>query len=287
MGIFHLHWALVLAMVAAFGAAILWAYMSYLKFKYRDEIKNVTRCGYVAPTPSPQHQANLLKIARFLTNIQVGEIIIKDRHHLENLSGPRIISANHPHWADAAIMPQLVLGPSRYMAHGRVMSSLGGLLGVFLSRRGVFAANDGIYDGGVRTRAAAVEMIRGNENLVILPEGLTNFSPTMGKLKNGTVIIARTAAAQLGKPVSILPCYIRYGKYPGPWLSRFDRATQFWIVFLAFPLFRRKAVVVVGKPISTDEFKIKAADGNERPMTDDEATALLRERIEVLDPGFV
>jgi 1-acyl-sn-glycerol-3-phosphate acyltransferase len=285
MGI--IHFAEWFAAVALLGYGCIWATLSVLKAKYRDEIKNVTTCGYVAPAPSLSQTAGLLKFSRRLTNIQVGEITYKGRHNLDNLRGPRIISANHPHWADAAIMPQLIQAPCRYMAHGRVMSALGGLLGVYLSKKGVFAANDGIYDGGVRTRAAAVEMITNNENIVILPEGLTNFSPKMGPVKNGTVIIARTAAAKIGKPVSILPCYIRYGKYPGAWLSRFDRQTQFFMVLLAFPIFRRKAVVVVGEPISTDEFTVATATGERRPMTDDEASALLKQRIESLDPGSV
>lgn len=282
MTVFHIVMAALVGL-AGIGAA---AYIR-LKAKYRAEIKQVTTCGYVAPPPTLKHTEGLLKFCRRLTNIQVGEISYVGREHLEKVTGPRIVSANHPHWADAAIMPQLILEPCRYMAHGRVMSFLGGLLGVYVSRKGVFAANDAVADRGVRTRGAAVEMLCRGENLVILPEGLTNFSPTMGPLKNGTVIIARTAAARLGKAVHIVPSYIRYGKYPGPWLSRFDRAVQFFIVFLAFPLYRRKAVVVVGEAISTDEFKVATTDGGSRPMTDDEATALLRSRIEALDPGKV
>lgn len=260
------------------------AYIAYKRKSLKGAIKNVTTCGYVAPKPSLKHTAKLLRFSRILTNIQVGRITYIGREKLERLRGPRIISANHPHWADAAVMPQLVLGPARYMAHGRVMTFFGGLLGVFLSKRGAYAANDDIRDGGVRTRAGAVEMLCNNETLVIFPEGLTNFSPQMAQLKNGVVIIAKTAAAKLGKPVFVVPSYIRYGKYPGPWLAKFDRALQFFMVFLAFPIFRRGAVVVVGEPISTDELYTKS-DGTLR--TDDEATELLKTRIAVLDPGEV
>lgn len=273
---------LTLAAVLALFAVSLSIYLACKRAQYKDQIKQVTTCGYVAPRPTLAATGKLVKIVRFLTNIQVGKVKFVNRENYDSLRGPRIVSANHPHWADAAIMPQLVLAPARYMAHGRVMRSLGGLLGVYVSKFGVFASNDSIKDGGVRTRAAAVEMLVNGENLVIFPEGLTNFSPTMDNFRNGTVIIARNAAEKLGKPVYVVPSYIRYGRYPGPWLARFDRALQFFMVFVGFPLFRRGATVVVGNPISTTELYVKT-DGSLR--SDDEATAFLKSRIAVLDPG--
>lgn len=272
----------VLLALMAF-AALLTLYSTYMasqRRRHRDEIKKVTTCGYVAPPAGPIATARLLKVARALTNIQVGAIKFVGRENLDNLIGPRIITANHPHWADAVIMPQLILGPARYMATDRVMTAFGGLLGVLLSRGGIFTATDKIKDGGLRTRAAAIEMVVNKETLVVLPEGLTNFSPIMGPFRNGVAIIARTAAERLGEEVYVVPNYIRYGRYPGPWLSKFDRAKQFGMVLLAFPLFRRKAVVVTGKPISTTELFTKV-DGSKR--TDDEASAFLRERIAALD----
>jgi len=274
---------ITLLALASIGA-MLAAYVLYKRISLHGVISNVTTCGYVAPSPTLQNTAKLLSFARTLTNIQVGKITYIGRHNLDSLRGPRIICANHPHWADAAIMPQLIGGPARYMAHGRVMTFFGGLLGVYLAKRGAFAANDAIRDTGIRTRAAAAEMVCRNDTLVVLPEGLTNFSPEMGVFKNGTVMIARAAADKLGKPVWLVPSYIRYGRYPGPWLAKFDRALQFFLVFLAFPIFRRGAVVVVGEPISTDQL-FKKSDGTIR--SDDEATALLKTSIAALDPGKV
>jgi 1-acyl-sn-glycerol-3-phosphate acyltransferase len=275
-------YVILLALTAV--AALLAIYMAYKRKRLKNEIEQVTTCGYVAPTPGPAATARLLKVARCLTNIQVGAIKFVDRENLDNLIGPRIISANHPHWADAVIMPQLIRGPARYMATDRVMTAAGGLLGVFLSKGGIFTATDKIRDGGERTRAAAIQMVVNKETLVVLPEGLTNFSPTMGPFKNGVAIIARTAAERLGEEVYVVPNYIRYGRYPGPWLSKFDRPVQFFLVLLGFPLFRRKAVVVTGKPIGTTELFTKP-DGTKR--SDDEASAFLRERIAALDPGKV
>lgn len=242
--------------------------------------KNVTTCGYVAPPPSIKDTGRLLKVARRLTNIQVGKLTFEGLHHLDSLDGPTIFSANHPHWVDVAILPQMIQAPCRYMAHGRVMQSLGGFLGVYLSKMGAFAANDSIKDGGTRTRQGAATMLARGENIVILPEGLTNFSPEVSVFKEGTVKIARMAAEMRGAPVYITPAYIRYGKYPGPWLARFDRQIQFFTIFFLSPFFRRGARTVVGKPISTDEL---FADGRD----DAAATQYLKDAIVALDPGRV
>jgi len=163
------------------------------------------------------------------------------------------------------------------------MQSLGGLLGVYLSKRGVFAAQDDIKDGGVRTREAATQMLVSGQQLVIFPEGLTNFSPSVDDLRPGAVKIAREAAIRLGKPVYIVPGNTRYGKYPGAWLTKFDRPIQYFMVLFGFALFRRGAVVTIGQPISTNE--LYGATLTER--TDEDAMALLKQRMESLDPGRV
>lgn len=273
-------WALI-------SAVTLLSSFFYLRAKYnalKPALKQVATCGYVAPRPSEKHVRSLKKISKRLTDIQVGEIFYEGLENIRSVTGPRIVACNHPHWADAAILPQIIDGPARFMAHGRVMTSGWGLLGLFLSRRGAFAANDDIRDGGARTREAAVQIIMGGETLGIAPEGLTNFSPVPDIFKAGTVRIAREVAKRTGKAVHIVPVYIRYGRYPGPWLSKFDRALQFKLVFIGFPLFRRKARVVAGTPISTDDLVDKSTG---LPLSDEAASAYLREKVIALDPGKV
>jgi len=254
--------------------------------KYRSlsgEIKNVTTCGYIAPPPTPEKVRSLNRVARFFIWLQVGKVRYEGLENLHNLKEPSIVSANHPHWIDPLIISQAVNGPARYMAHGRVMQSLGGLFGVYLSRRGVFAAQDNIKDHGVRTREAATQMLTSGQQMVIFPEGLTNFSPAIEDLRPGNVKVAREAAIRLGKPVYIVPAYTRYGRYPGKWLSKLDRAVQYFVVLFGFALYRRHAVCTIGKPISTEE--LYGPTLNER--TDDEAMALLKERLVSLDPTHV
>jgi len=126
-------------------------------------------------------------------------------------------------------------------------------------------------------------MLTAGQQLMIFPEGLTNFSPSVDDLRPGTVKIAREAAMRLGKPVYIIPVYTRYGRYPVKWLARFDRPIQYFTVLLGFAFFRRGALVTVGKPISTTE--LYGPSLSER--NDDEAMALLKQRIESLDPGHL
>jgi 1-acyl-sn-glycerol-3-phosphate acyltransferase len=247
----------------------------------RGAIKNATTCGYVAPPPTAAAVKSLNRVARFFTFIQVGKIRYEGLENLHNCPGPSIYSANHPHYIDPLIASRVVNRPARYMAHGRVMQSLGGLLGVYLSRRGVFAAHDQIKDQGARTREAAVQILIAGQQLVVFPEGLTNFSPAVDDLRPGACKIVREAALRLGKPVYIVPGYTRYGKYPGQWLAKLDRPIQYFTVLFGFPFFRRGAVVTVGKPISASE--LYGPTLNER--SDEEAMALLKQRIESLDPG--
>lgn len=246
----------------------------------RDKVKT---CGYIAPKPSLETTLKVKRLFSYLIALQVGKVHIEGKENIDAVTGPKILSGNHPHWADVGLMPLLVDGTGRFMAHGRVMTFFWGLLGVWLSKAGVFAANDEIRDGGARTREAATKMLEGGETLVIMPEGLTNFSPEVAPFKPGTVKIAREAARRMGQPVYLVPVYIRYGKYPGAWLAKLDRALQYFVVFLLFPFYRRGARVVVGKAISTAEL----VDSKGRELSDEEASELFRQRIVALDPGKV
>ncbi|MBK7750618.1 MAG: hypothetical protein IPI39_25615 [Candidatus Obscuribacter sp.] len=120
--------------------------------------------------------------------------------------------------------------------------------------------------------------IEGQENIdkVDGPRSSPVQSPPLVK-------IAREAARRSGKPVYLVPSYLRYGKYPGAWLSSLDRAVQYFVVLLLFPLYRRQARLVVGKAWSTDEM----VDSTGQPLTDEEATKIFRDKVVALDPGKV
>lgn len=129
----------------------------------------------------------------------------------------------------------------------------------------------------MRARAAATKVLTTGQNLVLLPEGLTNMEPTMLPFKDGAVRIIKQAAKELGRDVWIMPAYMRYGAYPGKWIQKLPRPIQYTLTMLLFPFYRRGVKVVIGKPIAASQF---AAD-------DAEATLQLRHAIEALDPKTV
>lgn len=245
--------------------------------RWNAYVKQVSTCGYVAPPPTDKALRNLLKVARFLTFIQVGKVKVVGRENLDTVPGPYMFSANHPAGADVMLIPVVLNRKARYMAHETVFTAGFGLGAHIVGPGGAFVAHDNIRDNGVRARAASVKILTSGQTLVLLPEGLTNYDPVMLPLKEGAVRIVKQAALELGKPAFIVPAYIRYGTYPGKWLQRYPRAMQYLIVLLLWPLYRRGAKVVIGKPISSTEL---ASD-------DAVATALLRTRIEQLDPKSV
>lgn len=245
--------------------------------RWNAYVKQVSTCGYLAPPPSDKALRSLLRVARAITFLQVGKVKVVGRENLDSVPGPFMFSANHPAGADVMLIPCVLARKARYMAHETVFTAGFGLGAHLVGPGGAFVAHDSIRDNGVRARAASVKVLTSGQTLVLLPEGLTNYDPVMLPLKDGAVRIVKQAAVELGKPAFIVPAYIRYGKYPGKWLQRYPRALQYLIVFLLWPIYRRGAKVVIGKPISSTEL---SAD-------DTVATALLRSRIEQLDPKSV
>lgn len=268
--------ALLLAKIV-FGALL---YKLYLKPRLkaaREYIKLVSTAGYIGPEPTPRAVRNLVRVMRFLTFLQVGRVKVIGAENLDKPDGPWMFSANHPHWVDAAIIPMVLNRPARYMAHETVFQAGFGLGALLCAPAGAFVAHDSIRDNGVRARAASVKVLTSGQTLVLLPEGLTNFEPTMLPLKDGAVRILKEAARQLGKTTYIVPAYTRYGKYPGAWIQKYRRPIQYLLVFLMLAWYRRGATMVIGKPIASTEL----------PDDDAAATELLRQRIMELDPGKV
>lgn len=270
----------VIAVLLASAALLLWIWLRLLPSLRRAQqyIAKISVCGYLPDPPTRRATRNMNRFMRVLTFIQVGKLNVLGRENLDKPDGPYVFSSNHPHYIDAAIVPLILDGrPARYMAHREVMRFGFGLGALMCGPAGAFVSQDGIKDGGVRARAAGVKVLKSGQTLVALPEGLTNFSPTMLPLKEGAVRMTQEAARELGRPTYIVPAYIRYGRYPGPWIQKYTRPVQYLLVFLGFLWYRRGAKVVIGKPISTAEM----------PADPAEATLLLRRRIEELDPGRV
>lgn len=269
---------IAIAAVSLVALSLVWKYAVTPRVKrWKEYTKQLATCGFLAPPPTDKGLRGLQRFSRFMTFLQVGKIQVVGRENLDSVPGPFMYSSNHPFGVDVAVIPLVINRKARYMAHETVFTFAGGLGAHIVGPWGAFVAHDSIRDGGVRARAAATKVLTTGQNLVLLPEGLTNMEPTMLPFKDGAVRIIKQAAKELGRDVWIMPAYMRYGAYPGKWIQKLPRPIQYTVTMLLFPFYRRGVKVVIGKPIAASQF---SAD-------DAEATLQLRAAIEALDPKTV
>lgn len=259
--------------LAAIAALLVWRF-SPVRQRARQYIQKVQTCGYLAPPPSWKGVRRLQRLAKALIFIQVGKVKIIGQENLSAVPGPYIVTPNHPHWADTAALPILMNGPARYMAARGVFTFAGGLGGLLVGPMGAFCADLTKGKGGP-AKDAAVEVLTSGQRLVMFPEGWAYLDGRLGEFKKGAIRIAREAAVKLKKPTYVVPVNLRYGKYPGTWITKLPPPLEYFLVFMLFFMFRRGLTMVVGKPVAIDQFS-----------TDDAAaTEQLKKMIVALDPA--
>lgn len=261
-----------LALFAAVAGYVLWRF-SPARARMRQYIEKVQTCGYLAPPPTPRAVRRLKRLARSLLFIQVGKVKIVGKEKLDNVPGPYIVAPNHPHWADTAALPILMDGPARYMAARGVFTFLGGLGGLLVGPMGAFCADLTKGKGGP-ARDAAVQVLTSGQRLVMFPEGWAYLDGRLGAFKKGAIRIAREAANKMGSPTYIVPVNLRYGRYPGTWITKLPPPVEYFLVFALFFLFRRGLTITVGDPIAITDFD----------KDDAAATEQLKRAIIALDP---
>ncbi len=153
------------------------------------------------------------------------------------------------------------------MADPGVMSGFFGLFGWLVSKMGAYAAS----------RKSGLKVVLNGEPQVIFPEGWTYLDGEMGRCRTGAVNICKAVARETQRESFLLPVFIRYGRYPGPWIKRFPIRLQYLMLLLGFLSFRRGVVVRFGKPISSDKL----------PSADKEAAEMLRTEILKLKPESI
>lgn len=242
--------------------------------KVLSYIKNASTCGYLVAPPTTRASKILYAFARLVAFIQVGRIRIKGLEILQNLQSPYIVASNHPHYADAAIIPITINAPARYMVAREVMQFAGGFGAMIFGPGGAFAVDIDQGQGAPAYRAA-VRVLTSNQRLVIFPEGWAHLDGKMREFKKGTVCIAKQAAQKINQAINIVPVFLRYGRYPGEWINKFNPRLQYLLTFLCFFRYRRGVTVVVGNPISSSLL----------PKCNDEATKMLQNAIIDLDPA--
>jgi 1-acyl-sn-glycerol-3-phosphate acyltransferase len=194
------------------------------------------------------------QMSKLLLHIQVGKIEIYGAENLYSADAPIMICSNHSHYVDAAILGVVMKHPAHYMAHDDVFrKGLG--LGKFLFRKlGAFSAGNGTCSGAQHAYKTGVNALIAGETLVIQPEGRISFAPKIFRFRSGAVRILNQASNQLGKSVSVVPAFIKYGRYPGGWIHFTENSTwQGLLLLLGSFYFRRGATVIFGRPISSTE----------------------------------
>ncbi len=265
---------LAIAIFALFAIWVAWRYSKPMRERTRKYIREVSTCGFLAPPPTPQAVRRLLRWAKGLAFIQVGKIKVVGRENLENIPGPHVITPNHPHWVDVAVLPILVDGPARYMAAQGVFTFAGGLGALLVAPVGAFCA-DLTKGRGFPALEAGIKVLTSRQRLVMFPEGWAYLDGKLGPFKKGAVRIAREASKRLGETTFVVPVNLRYGKYPGSWITKLPPPIEYALVFALFLVYRRGLTMVVGKPIPITQFS----------EDDALATEQLKQAIIALDPA--
>ena len=224
----------------------LWLYP--LLRRAREYSNSVATCGFLAPPPTPRGLRWLMRTARVLVFIQVGRLKVIGRENLDLADGPMIVTPNHAHSADVAVLPLVLQRSARYMAAQGVFKFGWGLGGLLVGPMGAFCADLDRGKGGP-AREAAVKVLTSGQILGMFPEGWAYLDGKMGPMKKGSVRISREAARILGKTTYQVPVFIRYGRYPGSWIRKLSPPLEYLFVLLNSWYYRRGATIVVGKPI--------------------------------------
>lgn len=259
--------------------AILAAFIAFYlipKIKQAVEyINNVKECGYLPPPPNKLGLFWLDILCRLILFVNVGRVKVEGTENLAKLDGkPYLITPNHPHFADVAVMPY-VLGArrARYMAAKGVFTFGGGLGALIFGPMGAFAVDLTKGKGGP-AKDASVEILSTNQILVMFPEGWAYLDGVMENFKKGAVTIAKETQARISEDVYIVPTFLRYGKYPGSWIRKIPPPLEYFILLMLFPIFRRGVTVVFGEPIPASSL----------PEDDYVGTELLEQKVRELDP---
>ncbi len=254
----------------------LWNYLIPRLKNARDYARLMQTCGYLPDAPTDRGHRWLMHLARCITFVQVGQIRVIGQENLEFAGDSFLLTPNHPHYADLAVVPLVLNRKARYMAARGVMTAFGGVGGLLTGPMGGFACDLTPGKGGPAKDAAVEILAAGKHPLVIFPEGWAHLDGHMGKFKKGAVRIAREAATKTGRPSFLVPVFLKYGKYPGKWITRLDPRLEYLLIFMLACFYRRGVTVVVGKPLSSDQL----------PQDDSEATEMLKQRICSLAAGL-
>jgi 1-acyl-sn-glycerol-3-phosphate acyltransferase len=213
----------------------------------RKKIRLICTCGYVPDPPTDRANRVMRAVARWLVWIQVGKVEVSGASNL--ICGPpKLIAPTHGHYIDPFVLALLLPDRARCMAARGLLQVGGGLGALLFAQWGVFCT-DLTTGRGTGSLRAAVRILVSGQTLVMFPEGWANMDGVVGSFKRGAASIAQMTESKVGRPVAIVPVYLRYGAYPGSWIAKLPPPLQYLVVFLGLIRFRRGVHVIVGRPL--------------------------------------
>ena len=233
----------------------------------RQYMRQVSTSGYLSAPPSDRAIGLATLICAVVVFLWVGKVKVKGLENLDLAAVPLLLTPNHSHGGDPFVLPFVLRRRMRYMAGAGFMRVLGLLAG----RMGAYSI-DVTNRGGLAAIEASVQLLTSNQSICMFPEGELYWPP--GPFKTGAVRIAAEASKRLGKPITIVPVFLRYGRYPGKWVHGMPDYARYTMPLFNPFWYRRGVTVVFGKPFSFTEL----------PANPRLAAIELKRRVSQLDP---
>lgn len=201
---------------------------------------------------------------------QVGKVEIQGRDNLAKCpaSEPLIIISNHSSYADPSVITYAIDRKIYWMTAIGVLKFAGGLSAHFLKGCGAVPVEIA-GENASKALWRFSRLLADGKTLALFPEGWIHLDGITRDFKKGVILIARKSEKLLGRPVRILPVFVQYGKYPGPFVAQVGVPFDYLITLLAGPIYKGGATVFIGEPISSSDL----------PSDSDEAISLLHNKV--------
>jgi|GEM_PF-5722156 1-acyl-sn-glycerol-3-phosphate acyltransferase len=240
-----------------------------------EELQKLDQLDYV---PAEPDREAVRRVYSRTIAWQVGKVEVKGIENLDKCpqSEPLIIISNHSSYADPSVITCAIDRRIYWMTAIGVLKFAGGLSAHYLKGCGAVP----IEIAGENANKALwrfSRLIAAGKTLALFPEGWIHLDGVTRDFKKGVILIARKSAKLLGRPVRILPIYVRYGKYPGSFVSNIGVPFDYLITLITGPLSRAGSTVYIGEPILSDAL----------PSDSDAAIKLLHEKVIELNPEYL
>lgn len=208
---------------------------------YRRHIDKITTSGYLGQ-PSPALRSFARQLFRVLAFIWVGRVRIIGERTVQ-LPERLIFCPNHSSLLDAVVMFSSMKRPVRAMGAYETLRAGGGLVGIFLTKIGVFPVDRA---HGSTVIGPATDLVVAGESLCMFPEGRISPTGELLPFKLGAAVIGMCADDRLGRRerIGYVPVQICYHRRHN------ETALNFWKMGFRW---RAGATITICEPIWLDQ----------------------------------